>query len=158
LPEALTDAIKGLAISDGIEFSIVVEGERRDLDPLVRDDAFWIGHEALANAVRHARAKHIEVEIAYDSTRLRLRFRDDGCGIDPAIVKAGGKPGHWGMRGMRERAAKIGARLDTWSWPDAGTELELEIPGAVAYRAKGNGSFWRRLRQRWYEGVPHEPD
>jgi signal transduction histidine kinase len=157
LPEALTDAIKGLSVSDGIEFRIVVEGERRELNPLVRDDAFWIGHEALANAVQHARAKHIEVEIAYDSARLRLRFRDDGCGIDPQIVKAGGKPGHWGMRGMRERAASIGARLETWSWPDAGTELELEIPGSVAYSAPGNGSLWRRLRQLWREGMPHEP-
>ena len=156
LPEAFTDAIKGLSISDGVEFSIVVEGERRELNPVVRDDAFWIGHEALANAVRHARAKRIEVEIAYDSARLRLRFRDDGCGIDPQIVKAGGKPGHWGMRGMRERAANIGARLETWSWPDAGTELELEIPGSVAYGAPGDGSLWRRLR-RWYEGMPHEP-
>jgi signal transduction histidine kinase/ligand-binding sensor domain-containing protein len=157
LPEALTDVIKGLSITDGIEFSIVVEGERRELNPLVRDDAFWIGHEALANAVRHARAKHIEVEIAYDAARLRVRFRDDGCGIDPQIVKAGGKPGHWGMRGMRERAATIGARLDTWSRPDAGTELELEIPGSVAYRAHGNASFWRRLRQLWSNGRPHEP-
>jgi signal transduction histidine kinase/ligand-binding sensor domain-containing protein len=158
LPEAFTDAIKGLSISDGIEFSMIVEGDRRELNPLVRDDAFWIGHEALANAVRHARAKHIEVEIAYDSARLRLRFRDDGCGIDPTIVKAGGKPGHWGMRGMRERAANIGARLETWSWPDAGTELELEIPGAVAYSGPRNGSFWRRLRHLWYEEMPHEPD
>jgi signal transduction histidine kinase/ligand-binding sensor domain-containing protein len=157
LPEAFTEAIKGLSISDGIEFSLVVEGERRELNPLVRDDAFWIGHEALANAVRHARAKRIEVEIAYDAARVRLRFRDDGCGIDPAIVTAGGKPGHWGMRGMRERAAKIGARLETWSWPNAGTELELEIPGSVAYSARGNDSLWRRLRQRWYEGMPHEP-
>jgi signal transduction histidine kinase/ligand-binding sensor domain-containing protein len=157
LPEALTDTIKGLSISDGIDFSIVVEGERRDLNPLVRDDAFWIGHEALTNAVRHARAQHIEVEIAYDATRLRLRFRDDGCGIDPAIVKAGGKPGHWGMRGMRERAAKIGARLETWSRPDAGTEWELEIPASVAYSARGNGSLWRRLRHLWFEGMPHEP-
>jgi signal transduction histidine kinase len=156
LPEAFTDAIKGLSIGDGIEFSIVVEGERRELNPVVRDDAFWIGHEALANAVRHARAKRIEVEIAYDSERLRLRFRDDGCGIDPQIVKAGGKPAHWGMRGMRERAANIGARLETWSSPDAGTELELDIPGSVAYSAPGDGSLWRRLRL-WYEGMPHEP-
>jgi ligand-binding sensor domain-containing protein/signal transduction histidine kinase len=158
LPEALTEVIKDLTISDGIEFSIVVEGERRDLNPLVRDEAFWIGHEALANAVRHASASHIEVEIAYDPARLRLRFRDDGCGIDPQIIEAGGKAGHWGMRGMRERSARIGAHLETWSRPDAGTELELEVPGSVAYSAKGHSSLWRRLRQLRYQETPDEPD
>jgi ligand-binding sensor domain-containing protein/two-component sensor histidine kinase len=157
LPEALTGVIKDLTISDSIEFSIVVEGERRDLNPLVRDEAFWIGHEALVNAVRHARAKHIEVEIAYDPARLRLRFRDDGSGIDPQIIEAGGKAGHWGMRGMRERSARIGAHLETWSRPDAGTELELEIPGSVAYSAKGHRSLWRKLHHPRYEETPDEP-
>jgi nitrate/nitrite-specific signal transduction histidine kinase len=89
---------------------------------------------------------------------LRLRFRDDGSGIDPRIIEAGGKPGHWGMRGMRERAAKIGAHLETWSRPGAGTELELKIPGSVAYNAQGNGSLWRTFRQLWHEEVTDDAD
>ena len=101
---------------------------------------------SLVNALHHAGAKRIEVEIAYDPSQLRLRFRDDGCGIDPKIIEAGGIPGHWGMRGMRDRAGKIGAHLETWSRPGAGTELELRIPGSVAYNAQGNGSLWRKLR------------
>lgn len=129
----------------------------RELNPLVRDEAYWIGHEALVNALHHAHAKRIEVEIAYNPARLRLRVRDDGCGIDPKIIEAGGKPGHWGMRGMRERSAKIGAHLETWSRPEAGTELELEIPASVAYSAHGNGSLWRRLQQLWREEISHEP-
>jgi signal transduction histidine kinase/ligand-binding sensor domain-containing protein len=149
LREALTDVIKDLAVSKGVEFSVIVEGEVRKLNPLVRDEAYWIGHEALVNALHHADPKHIEAEIAYDPSQLRLRFRDDGCGIDPEILEAGGKPGHWGMRGMRERAAKIGAHLETWSQPGAGTEVELRIPGSVAYTAQGNRSPWRRLRQLW---------
>jgi signal transduction histidine kinase/ligand-binding sensor domain-containing protein len=147
LREAFTDVIKDLAVSKGVEFSVIVEGEVRKLNPLVRDEAYWIGHEALVNALHHAGARHIEAEIAYDPSQLRLRFRDDGCGIDPRILEAGGKPGHWGMRGMRERAAKIGAHLDTWSQPGAGTEVELRIPGSVAYTAQGKGSPWRRIRQ-----------
>jgi len=158
LREALTDDIKDLAVSKGVEFSVIVEGELRELNPLVRDEAYWIGHEALVNALHHAGAKHIEVEIANDPSQLRLRIRDDGCGIDSKILEAGGKPGHWGMRGMRERAAKIGAHLETWSQPGAGTEVELRIPGSVAYNAQGNGSPWRRLRQLWQEERPHEPD
>jgi len=158
LREALTDVIKDLAVSKGVEFSVVVEGDVRKLNPLVRDEAYWIGHEALLNALHHARAKRIEVEIAYDPSHLRLRFRDDGSGIDPKIIEAGGKPGHWGMRGMRERAAKIGAHLETWSRPGAGTELELRIPGSVAYSAQGNGSLWRTLRQLWHEEVRDDAD
>jgi signal transduction histidine kinase len=158
LREALTDVIKDLAVSKGVEFSVVVEGGVRKLNPLIRDEAYWIGHEALVNALHHARAKRIEVEIAYDPSHLRLRFRDDGSGIDPKIIEAGGKPGHWGMRGMRERAAKIGAHLETWSRPGAGTELELRIPGSVAYNAQGNGSLWRTLRQLWHEEMPDDAD
>ncbi|HWO37467.1 MAG TPA: two-component regulator propeller domain-containing protein [Candidatus Acidoferrum sp.] len=158
LREALTDVIKDLAVSKGVEFSVVVEGELRRLNPLVRDEAYWIGHEALVNALHHAGATRIEVEIAYDPSHLRLRFRDDGSGIDPKIIEAGGKPGHWGMRGMRERAAKIGAHLETWSRPGAGTELELRIPGSVAYSAQGNGSPWQRLRQLWHEEIRHDSD
>ena len=157
LREALTDVIKDLAVSQGVEFSVVVEGDVRKLDPLIRDEAYWIGHEALVNALHHARAKRIEVEIAYDPSHLRLRFRDDGSGIDPKIIEAGGKPGHWGMRGMRERAAKIGAHLEIWSRPGAGTELELKTPGSVAY-AQGNGSLWRTLRQLWHEEMPDDAD
>jgi signal transduction histidine kinase/streptogramin lyase len=158
LPEGLTDVIKDLAVGKGVEFSVVVEGELCKLNPLVRDEAYWIGHEALVNALHHAGAKRIEVEIAYDPSHLRLRFRDDGSGIDPKIIEAGGKPGHWGMRGMRERAAKIGAHLETWSRPGAGTELELRIPGSVAYSAQRNGSPWRRLRQLWHEEIRHDSD
>jgi signal transduction histidine kinase/ligand-binding sensor domain-containing protein len=158
LREALTDVIKDLAVSKGVEFGVVVEGDARKLNPLVRDEAYWIGHEALINALHHSGAKRIEVEIAYDPSHLRLRIRDDGSGIDPKIIEAGGKPGHWGMRGMRERAAKIGAHLETWSRPGAGTELELKIPGSVAYNAQGNGSLWRTLRQLWHEEMPDDAD
>jgi signal transduction histidine kinase len=82
-----------------------------------------------------------------DSAQLRLRVRDDGCGIDPGIIEAAEKPGHWGLRGMRERGAKIDAQLGIWSRPGTETELEFKIPGPVAYTAPGNRSLWRRLRQ-----------
>ena len=158
MPSALTSAIKDLVRDKGIEFSVVVEGDQRDLNPLVRDEIYWIGHEALVNAIQHAGGKRIELEIAYDSLRLRLRVRDDGRGIEPEIIEAGGKPGHWGMLGMRERAAKIGARLETWSWPGSGTEVELTIPVSVAYIARRNRRSKRKLRQLLKEEVLHEPD
>ena len=74
-----------------------------------------MARELLRNAFRHADAQKIEAEIRYDSARLRLRIRDDGKGIDPKVLREGGRAGHWGLPGIRERAKQIGARLDLWS-------------------------------------------
>ena len=133
LPDELGDALGDLARRAGADLAIVVEGERRAFNPLVREEAYWIGHEAIVNAAKHARATRIEVEIGYGPREWWLRVRDDGCGIDVDVLERGGKPNHWGMRGMRERASRIGARLETWSRPGAGTEIELRVDGAVAY-------------------------
>jgi nitrate/nitrite-specific signal transduction histidine kinase len=69
-----------------------------------------------------------------------LRIRDDGQGIDTDILRMGGRDGHWGLQGMRERSEKIGARLDFWSRPGSGTEVELTVPAGRAYRSAGRKS------------------
>lgn len=117
-------------------FFMSVEGSPRDLHPLVRDDIHRIAREALRNAFRHAHAAHIEAEITYGAREVRLRIRDDGKGIDPKLL-SNGSARHWGLTGMRERAAHIGAQLDLWSELGAGTEVELRVPGAVAYGQSG---------------------
>ncbi len=66
---------------------------------------------------------------------FRLRIRDDGKGIDAEVLQQGERTGHLGLPGMRERAKRIGGQLDVWSEPGAGTEIELSIPGPVAYRS-----------------------
>ncbi len=135
----LADAIRELAAeaSDGEAASvrIHVEGAARKLHPIVRDEVFRIADEALSNAIRHASAKQVEVEIRYDVREFRLRVRDDGAGIDPAVLQAGGREGHFGLRGMRERAQAVGGKLRLWSALDTGTEVELIIPGSRAYAA-----------------------
>jgi signal transduction histidine kinase len=93
-------------------FSIVVEGKQRDLSLMFQDEVYRISREVIRNAFAHADATHIEVEIHYDNDQLRVRIRDDGKGIGPEILKAGGQPGHWGIPGMCERAQRIGSRLD----------------------------------------------
>jgi signal transduction histidine kinase len=100
---------------------------------MVREEGFLIGREALGNAFRHARARRIEVEVHYGRTALHVRVRDDGAGIDSAVLAAGERPGHFGLIGMRERAARIGAQLEVWSKPGAGTEIDLRVPARVAY-------------------------
>ena len=117
---------------------VSVEGTPRELHPILRDDIYRIAREALRNAFLHAQASKIEAEIAYSQRLLRLRIRDDGKGIDPKLLDAG-RDGHWGLPGMRERAEQIGARLDIWSEVGAGTEVELRIPGSVAYGTEGSG-------------------
>ncbi len=109
-----------------------VEGAPRDLNPIVRDGAYRIAGEALRNAFRHAQALRITIEIRYDRQQFRLRVRDNGKGIDEATMRRG-HAGHFGLHGMRERAEIVGGRLEVWSKHDVGTEVELSIPGEVAY-------------------------
>jgi signal transduction histidine kinase len=117
---------------------VSIEGTPRELHPILRDDIYRIAREALRNAFLHAQASKIEADITYSQRLLRLRIRDDGKGIDPTLLDAG-RDGHWGLPGMRERAEQIGAHLDIWSEVGAGTEVELRIPGSVAYGTEGSG-------------------
>ena len=114
-------------------FRLTVEGERKTLSALPRDEVCRIAREILRNAFQHAQATRIEGEIRYADREFRLRIRDDGKGIDSRVLQAGGTAGHWGLRGVRERAQQIGARLDFWSEAGAGTEVELTVPAAIAY-------------------------
>jgi signal transduction histidine kinase len=124
-------------------FELIIEGTPRNLHPIVHDELCQIGREALLNAFSHANARKIYVEIIYNRRELRLRFKDDGCGIKPGVLGAGGRPAHWGLRGMRERSKKIGARLDLRSRLGAGTEVELVISSATAYKlAEGARKPW----------------
>lgn len=129
-------------------FRLAVEGAPRELHPIVRDDIHRIAREALRNAFRHAQATRIEAEVTYGARELRVRIRDDGRGIDPQHL-SGGRARHWGLAGMRERAVQIGAELRLWSEAGAGTELELRLPGAVAYgaiRRRRDVLRWLRTR------------
>ncbi len=114
-------------------FSVTVEGDRRTLVPVLQDEIYRIGREILRNAFRHSGARHVAAEILYDEQLLRLRIRDDGKGIDPQVLEDGGRAGHWGLIGIRERAKRMAAQLDFWSEAGVGTEVQLTLPAAVAY-------------------------
>jgi signal transduction histidine kinase/ligand-binding sensor domain-containing protein len=131
------------AEANSTAFQVHVEGTPRDLHPILRDEVYRITGEGIRNAFRHADAKQIEVEIRYDERQLRLRVRDDGKGIDPKLLSDDGREGHFGLRGMRERAKLIGGKLTVWSELDAGTEVELSIPAARAYTAPSDGQPMR---------------
>jgi signal transduction histidine kinase len=115
--------------------SVVAEGQPRTVNSCVAEEVCRIAREALWNSLFHAQAQRVESEVAYSDRFLRLRFRDDGIGIDSEILKNRGREGHWGISGMYERAKNIHAGLSIWSRPGAGTEVELTIPAFIAYDA-----------------------
>ena len=128
-------------------FRVVVEGQPQDLHPILRDEIYAIASEAVRNAFRHAQAQNIEAEITYSGSLLQLRVRDDGNGIDPGVL-AEGRAGHYGVPGMRERARRIGGKLDVWTGIGAGTEIELTIPGSIAYGASPGRTILGLFRKK----------
>ena len=142
--EELRDAQAGT--SHAAAFQVTVEGQPRALSPVLQDEIYRIAREILRNAFQHACASRIEAAIQYDVGLFRLRIRDDGKGIDPAVLQHGARAGHWGLPGIRERAKRIGARLALWSESGAGTEVELTVPASVAYagsRVRGRFGLFR---------------
>jgi signal transduction histidine kinase len=134
-------------------FQSFVSGERQTLCPGIKDEVYRIGRELLRNAFQHAQAHHIEAEIRYDDHALILLVRDDGKGLDPTVIKQGGRAGHWGLPGIRERAKQIQGHLDFWTESRAGTEVQLTVPGMVAYKTSANKSLFRLFRGKKF----HEP-
>jgi len=140
LPKAFQQVVEEAAPNRSSTFKTVVEGTVLELHPIIREETYSIGREALINALTHSDAHNIEAEITYESREFRLRIRDDGRGIDPAVLEKGGRDDHWGLQGMRERAKRIGGKLDLWSRPGSGTEVELTVPASTAYRSPGRKS------------------
>lgn len=148
LRAALTEFADDLAVLHPAVYQVDLQGTERELHPVVLEEVYSIAREALANAFRHAAAQRIEARVVFGDEGLRIRISDDGKGIDPDVLSAGSVPGHWGLPGMRERAQKLGAKLRLRSGPGAGTDVELEIPAAIAYRDAPEEGWWRRLGRR----------
>jgi len=160
-PKALEEEIKALGEElsaegadrkEPVEFRIVIEGSAHVLRPSLHTEIFRIAREALRNAFSHSQGHLIETEMAYTESLFRLRIRDDGKGIDPDERLQSERSGHWGLRGIRERAEHLGGDLEVWSVPGAGTEIELRIPASIAYETGTTRNsmwlFWRRRRSQ----------
>ena len=111
LEQAFSRIPQELGIEEQVDFRIIVLGSARLLHPVIRDEVYRIGREALVNAFRHSRASRIEVELEYAAKRFRIVVRDNGCGIDPQVLHSG-RDGHWGLPGIRERAERVGAAVN----------------------------------------------
>jgi signal transduction histidine kinase len=137
---ALAAAARDLSVDEAARIAVTVDGSPQMVHPFVRDEVYRVGREALVNAIRHAQARTIDVALDYRPDALVLTVSDDGIGIDEEVAAAG-REDHWGLSGMRERAHSVGGRLSVRSRAGAGTEVELSIPGTVAYHESGRPPF-----------------
>lgn len=129
-------------------FAASIHGKPRPVCPKVRSEVHAIVREALFNAARHARANLVEFIMDYRADRLVVLVRDDGCGMAPALSAGTGRPRHFGIVGMRERAVAIGAAWRLDSAPGKGTSVHLEIAAELAYPGRRSAALFNRLRPR----------
>lgn len=143
LEQAFSQVREEFSVKSETGFRVIVTGSPRPLQPLIGYELFRIGREALSNAFRHSRATDVEVEIEYASSQLRVLVRDNGSGIDPHLLETG-RDRHWGLSGMKERTEKIGGKLRVLSNAGAGTEVEVTVPGPLAFASQSSGrnSSW----------------
>jgi signal transduction histidine kinase len=127
LPAALAEMTRRLTAESGVQTQFSVGGTFRPLAPQVENNLLRIGQEAVGNAVRHAQAKTVTVSLDFGAREVRLEVKDDGRGFDAAGYD-GGKGGHFGLVGMRERAAQMGGSASVNSTPGAGTEVTVRVP------------------------------
>ena len=141
LAPALRRAAEGGVVPDGMTVSVSVIGDVRELHPIVRDELYRIGNEAIQNAKSHSHGSRLSIDLTYGHY-LTLHVGDNGIGIDPDYAN-GGKEGHHGMRGMRERAARIQGRLTILSSTESGTDISVIVPGSVSFLKPDTGIFSR---------------
>jgi signal transduction histidine kinase len=134
LPKAI--AVAGRALQHGCQpkYTVIVHGEMRQLQPLLRDEVYRMGLQALSNAFRHAGANEIEAEFVYKRTEMRVYVRDDGHGISSLALldRKHGVP--HGIQLMHREAKRSGAAIEIRSRQNAGTEIELRVPSSLAYK------------------------
>ena len=159
LEQVLSQIQQEFPSREDLDFHLIVEGSARPLHPVIRDEIYSIGREALINAFRHSQAKSIEVELEYASYGLRVLVRDNGVGFDPKLLQFG-RDGHWGLSGMRERANRIGARLRVLSRLATGTEVELSVPSNIAFVTQSSSGIPRwvaKLFPKWKKATESFP-
>jgi signal transduction histidine kinase/ligand-binding sensor domain-containing protein len=129
-----------------IQVDVVVEGRERPLNALPGNDVLQIGRQAVTNALHHAHAKTIHVLLSYGDRNMEVRVQDNGVGINPETLNLG-RPGHFGISGMKERAERLGGSISIRSYPGEGTEVNLTVPAHLLYQNDVPRSGWR-LRDR----------
>jgi signal transduction histidine kinase len=113
------------------------------MHPVVRDEIYRIGYEAIRNAYTHSNGDRLAVRLRYGKD-LALSVSDNGVGIDPAVADQG-RSGHFGLPGMRERVDRIGGKLRIVSSANSGTEVTVVVPGAIVF-GKSHATLLHRMK------------
>lgn len=154
LSRALTTLGLELSADTTITFGAVKDGRVRELSGTAWDEIFSVAREAINNAFTHARARHIEAVVCYGSSNLTVLIRDDGHGLPENMTLPTGKPGHFGLRAMCERADQLRAKLTMDTGVDRGTMVSLVVPASVAYRRRPTALWLRTIGERsLYRGI-----
>jgi signal transduction histidine kinase/ligand-binding sensor domain-containing protein len=150
------------ALEGGPEVDVILEGNERPLNAATGNDVLQVGRQAITNAFQHAHASRIHVLLSYDEQHLRIRIQDNGCGINEEALNLG-RPGHYGIAGMQERAERLGGNISIRSRLGEGTEVDLYVPADLIYENGASGSE-RSFADRWryavrrLKGRKQEPD
>jgi signal transduction histidine kinase/ligand-binding sensor domain-containing protein len=142
LADALADVGNQLRAIHPANFQISVKGQPRPLEAIVQEEILLIGREALTNAFSHSGAQNIVAELSYQAASLHVCVSDDGRGIDEGVLQAGYRSGHWGLPGMRERASKMRGELRVGRTKEGGTQIDLQVPAGIVYRADDPKGPW----------------
>ena len=148
LADALRTALDEFSANSTAETEVRVSGTVRDLHPIVRAELCQVGAEAIRNAIIHAKATRIIVELNYGRS-LVLQVSDDGVGIPDEYLTTG-KEGHFGLTGMRERTDRIGAQISITSSPEAGTRVDVTVPYTSAYLKRVKRLSLKKLFSNWW--------
>ena len=127
LPEALRQLGEALADTQGPKVEVRCDGEPIHVPPGAASHLFRIAQEGVTNALKHAQAQRIEIILEFKRDGVELCVNDDGCGFDPSAISING---HFGLRGLKERARALDAELALDSAPRQGTRLRLTVPAA----------------------------
>jgi signal transduction histidine kinase/ligand-binding sensor domain-containing protein len=152
LPHAMAALGEQLGTQSLQSFQIVTEGTARGLNAICYEETYEIAKEALSNVLQHSGALNSRVDLHFDVRYLSVRVIDDGRGIAPELLNGAGHTRHWGIRGMRERAAKLNGELKITSSPSAGTEVTLRVPANIAYCLDGRDRIIHKFYRRWILG------
>jgi ligand-binding sensor domain-containing protein len=136
--DALSGLGERLTSARSCKFEITVSGSPMDLGTGIEDELLSLAQEAVSNAVRHSRCRTVRAEIRYDTSGLALLITDDGRGIDPVVLQKG-RPGHFGLTGMRQRAALLGASLEIHNEAEGGVRVAIRLPASAYARRRGRG-------------------
>ena len=130
------------------KIDVIVEGREHPLNPITGYDVLQVGRQAITNALQHAHARRIHVLLSYGEQQLRIRVQDNGRGINEETLNLG-RPGHYGIAGMYERAERLGSSISIRSRVGKGTEIDLSVPGHLVYQ-DGVRSSGSRLADKWH--------